>query len=195
MNTQDNKLAAHKKQLRARFRQQRLALGDAARAQAAARICQNLLNLPVVQAASTIFSYVSTAEEVATGAFIDACVARGQTVLVPRIVDRNSMYALRFSGWDSLRSGAMGIMEPPMGEDWLADVDCAIVPGLAFSHDGLRLGYGGGYYDRWLAQHPETCSLGVCFGELLVSTLPAAEYDRAVTMIVTAERIIDCSPA
>ena len=106
--------------------------------------------------ADAIFGYVSTAAEVGTRALIDTLEAAGHTILVPLVRDRYTMLAVRFRGWQAMRRGALGILSPPSTRAYTGTVAVALVPGLAFTRADARLGYGGGYYDRWLTAHPGT---------------------------------------
>ena len=93
---------------------------------------------------------------------------------------------LYYDSLNDLREGMYGIREPdealPCSE--ITENTVCIVPGLAFTPDGGRLGYGGGYYDRFLSDYSGT-SIGLCYSELLFDSLPSEEYDIAVDIIIT----------
>lgn len=171
--------------LRRRARRARAALTTAYRRQASARITALALADGRLRAARTVFVYLATPEEVATRRLIDALVATGRQVLVP-LTDRGGhMSAVPFPGWTRLAPGPLGIDSPPRGPAWTAPVDVALVPGLAFTRSGHRLGFGAGYYDRWLAAHPGTCALGLCYDAQLFAHLPQAGHDRAMNGLIT----------
>jgi 5-formyltetrahydrofolate cyclo-ligase len=97
---------------------------------------------------------VSFRSEVDTAPFIEQAWSQGITVLVPRCIpSTREMELYQFTGWDELQPGAYGIMEPSPGKArlWTEGVlpGAVLVPGLAFDRQGGRLGYGGGYYDRY----------------------------------------------
>lgn len=136
--------------------------------------------------------FLATAQEVATRAIVDTLRTRGCVVLVPLVIDRTTMHAVPFPGWEDLAPGALGIPAPPPAPAWAGVVDVVLVPGLAFTPDGARLGYGGGYYDRWLAAHQPAQRVALAFERQLTATLPHAAHDQPLDRIFTEVRTIDC---
>ena len=119
---------------------------------------------PLLAEAQTIMAYYSLPDEVNTHQLIDELVAEGKTVLLPKVLDDETMELRRYTGRHDLREGAFHIMEP-IGitegrffcyandltkEPSLCYVDVALIPGVAFDPQGHRLGRGRGYYDRFL---------------------------------------------
>ncbi len=139
-----------------------------------------------------VFAYLSKADEAGTRTVIDQLLASGISVLVPSLVDRTTMVATRFPGWDALRPGALGILAPPSKEACPDEADLVLVPGLAFSNRGARLGYGAGYYDRWLAAHPFAIRVGLCFDYQVSERVPVAPHDEVLDYLVTDRRLIAC---
>lgn len=139
-----------------------------------------------------VFAYLSKADEAGTRTVINQLLASGVDVLVPSLVDRTTMVATRFPGWDALRPGALGILVPPSTEACADEVDLVLVPGLAFSIRGARLGYGAGYYDRWLAAHRLAIRVGLCFEYQVLERIPVAPHDEALDYLVTDRRLIAC---
>lgn len=86
-----------------------------------------------------------------------------------------------------LKRGAYGIPEPVSGADEPAEI--CVTPLLAVDKDGYRLGYGGGYYDRYFASHPNVLRVGICYAGQAVETLPHGEFDLPVHAIVTEEGV------
>ena len=140
--------------------------------------------------ARCVFSFISVLHEPDTRHPIQTLLARGTHVLVPRIVARNDMRAVSFPGWSALQRGPLGIPAPVSIESFNDAIDLAIVPGLAFTSCGHRLGYGAGFYDRWLAQHPAVLAIGLCYDDELIDDLPIEDHDRTVDLIVTDRRIL-----
>lgn len=146
---------------------------------------------PLLAEAQTIVAYYSLPDEVDTHALIDELLAAGKTVLLPKVLDDETMELCRYSGRESLREGAYHIMEP-LTEGRFSCYDdltkepspCyALVPGLAFDAKGHRLGRGKGYYDRFLASFKGK-TIGVCFDFQKVAEVPVDAHDVAVNRVV-----------
>ena len=142
---------------------------------------------PLLADANTIVAYYSLPDEVCVHSLIDELTAEGKTVYLPRVIDNENMVLCRYTGVDSLREGAFGIMEP-VGLPITADevIDAVLVPGMAFDTEGHRLGRGKGYYDRFLSSlTPSRPKLiGVCFDFQKVDVVPTEPYDVAVDIVV-----------
>lgn len=147
------------------------------------RICDALLAMS--PAPESVFIYISLPEEVDTRTLIDAAVARGAVVTVPRIVAGGEMRAVEFPGWQNMVAGPLGIPAPRSDFAYPHAIACAIVPGLGFTRGGARIGYGAGYYDRWLSAHPQTGKIGVAFECQIVTTLPQEPHDILMDRLVT----------
>lgn len=125
-----------------------------------AAVCANLESNPVYDSASVVLLYASLPDEVDTTPLVQRAIASGKTVVLP-VVLGDELELRVYSGDDSMETGAFGIMEP-MGKPYVGDVDVAIVPGVAFSDGGVRLGRGKGFYDRMLKSLP-CYKIGLCF--------------------------------
>ena len=127
--------------------------------------------------AKTVFCYVSYNGEVETLNLIRE-ILKSKTLTVPYCIDDNgNMIAVNIHSADDLVKGHYGIPEPKNPVEFpKEEIDFVIVPGVAFSKDGYRLGYGKGYYDRFLADI-SPYKLGVVKKELLLEKLPHNEYD------------------
>ncbi len=124
-----------------------------------------------------IFCYVSAHSEVGTHTLIEELLKEKQ-VVVPYCTDKcGNMLAVKINSPDDLTLGSFGILEPknpiPFSKE---EIDFVIVPGIAFDKEGFRLGYGKGYYDRFLCDI-SPYKLGVCQKEFYVGTLPHSKYD------------------
>ena len=100
------------------------------------------------------------------------------------------MIAAPFSGWDELIPGELGILTPAGEEPFKTDIDIVITPGLGFTRTGHRIGYGRGYYDKWFARNSVAHKIAVTFEAQIVDSLPVAETDIPVDIIVTEQGII-----
>jgi len=190
--TETDPSAAAKRRARALARARRDGLDATERATASAAIRARCLADARLAASEVVFAFISTADEVDTHALIDALLARGQRVLVPLLADRTAMLAVPFPGWARLAPGKLGILTPPQAPAWPHAPDTVLVPGLAFTPAGARLGYGGGYYDRWLAHHRPRHVAALAFEAQLVETLPGSAHDQRVARIFSESRTLEC---
>lgn len=151
-------------------------------------ILESVLALPAYRQARQVLLYLSAGSEPDTWKLLDRALAEGKDVYAPRCLDgKGSMAFYQVMCRDELVPGRFGLWEPGPGARALAeDMTGALclVPGLAFDREGFRLGYGKGYYDRFLAGHSVEAA-GLCYGELLVPRLPRGPYDRRVSCLVT----------
>lgn len=148
-----------------------------------------ITQIPEFQSAKVIFCYVSYHGEVETKALIEELL-KEKEVVVPCCTDKcGNMIAVKITSLDDLAKGSFGILEPKNPLPFPKDaIDFAIVPGIAFDKEGFRLGYGKGYYDRFLC-NISPYKLGVCQKEFLVDTLVHDEYDIKMDNVMVLEQI------
>ena len=149
-----------------------------------------LMALPEIQTCKSIFCFVSLAEEVETHSLIDSMLQEGKLLTIPKIIHSKQMIAIPFKNWSELTPGQLGILTPMSSVPYKGEIDVCITPGIGFTANGTRLGYGQGYYDKWLAKHTVKYKIAVAFECQLVDNLPTDANDVAMDMIVTEERII-----
>ncbi len=182
-----------KKKLRAEAREMRRAMSPDRKASLDRKIKNKLLNLWSVREAKAVLCYVSTEIEVDTREFINALLDMGKRVAVPRCEgEKSNMNFYYINSLDELESGSFGVDEPdPSKHIMIGDTrDCVcIVPAFMFDKQGFRLGYGKGYYDRYLSRYKGS-TIGICYSENLVDELFHGKYDRTVDMIITEKDII-----
>lgn len=157
-----------------------------------------LLNLPAIRSAQTLFIYVSFRSEASTQEIIRSALAGGKIVAVPFTdMKKRKLIASRiFSVNDDLVPGSMGILEPKPDKIipvCAESIDAVIAPGVAFSEAGWRLGYGGGFYDRFLKESGKM-SYALSFEAQISPYVPFDQQnDIRVDFIVTEERLICCT--
>ena len=184
-------IAAQKKVLRNTLRQQRKQLDRDLLRRESAALCENLLKLPELKRAQTVFCYVSCGGEAETHRLIETLLAQGKRVTVPRCRDNGIMDCVPIRSLEELQTGRMGILEPREDAPALAwaEIEFAVVPAVACGEDGSRLGQGGGYYDRFLEQ--VRCPFAaVCLEQFLLPELPCEAHARFMKMIVTPQRVL-----
>ena len=177
---------------------------------------QRLLDWPLWQQARSVALYVGVRGELATSGLLQAAWQDEKVVWLPRVRPDapGLMEFVACGGPQQLRPGPMGLLEPldtlpgvgpegcllhgqqqgPSVADGAAHLafapDIALLPGVAFDLAGGRLGYGGGYYDRFLEKALNCPRVGLCFEFQLVSSLPLAPWDQRVNYICTEERML-----
>ena len=142
-----------------------------------------------------VFVYVSMGDEINTIEILKKLFEDKKVVAVPKIFkDSKRMEALRIDSFDDLnQKGAFGILEPSFDAENISElIDLTIVPGLAFESSGKRVGYGGGYYDKFFKVYPRSKKVALCYDYQIVEDTYSQDYDQAVDKIISESRIIDC---
>ena len=170
--------------LRTMLREKKRALTEAQIESASARLAQALFAHPMYRKASALYAYLSYNQEVRTEAILRQALADGKRVAVPKVFGDE----IRFLWLDEsthIALGYKGIPEPTEGE--LAEDRDALVlmPGLAFDPLGHRMGYGGGFYDRFLAGEPHP-TIALCYDFQLLPDLPVQAHDIPVDAVLSA---------
>lgn len=179
-----------KQQLRERLKALRQGLWHSPlqREMAAARLQTELHTLVLQQRWTRVLVYLSSPDEASTDAFITRN-AGALELLVPLITGPGLMDAVRFPGWEALVQGPFGIRRPRAPEIYTGAIEAVVVPGLGFTADGGRLGYGKGFYDRWLAGHPDACRIGLAYAAQVLPMLPIEAHDERLDILVTEEGV------
>ncbi len=188
-----DRLKHDKRAVRAAARALREAMTQAEREAATLVIARTLLDLPEIAGAGTVMVFWSFGSEVGTVPIVDGLVGRGVCVALPRVED-GELVPVAFRPGDAMTQAAFGMLEPVEGRVLEATaVDVAVTPGLAFDRHGHRVGYGGGYYDRFFRRaRPDLSKIAVCFGVQLVPEVPHGGSDVPVDVIVTEQGVIRC---
>lgn len=161
------------------------------------KIKKALLESDVYKNSKAIFIYVSMDSEINTLEIIKEVLSSGKRVAVPKVIPvslkKRYMKALKIDSMLELNeSGAFGILEPSYEcEDISGEVDLVIVPGLAFDLEGNRLGYGGGYYDRFLSKYPNSKKIALCYDFQILKEIPHEFFDEKVDLIISEKRTIN----
>jgi len=160
-------------------------------------IKEKLFNLEEYKNANFIFTFISTEEEVNTHDIIRESISSGKRIGVPITLPKEKkMIVSEIRDFDKeLEMGFYNILAPKkefIREVSPEEIDIVLVPGLAFREDGYRIGYGGGYYDRFLSNVESVIKIGICFEMQILEDVPVDTYDVPVDLIITEERIIDC---
>jgi 5-formyltetrahydrofolate cyclo-ligase len=157
-------------------------------------IVRRLMELREIRDSSTLMVFLSFGSEVLTDDLIRWGWSEGKRIVVPLCrPESRELTPCRIDGFDELETGHYGIREPKTGRLRSVprtEIDAVIVPAVAFDRRGYRVGYGGGYYDRFLPECPQAANIGAAFACQIVPEVPSDRYDLAVDRIVTEEGII-----
>lgn len=150
------------------------------------QIINNLLKSDLYKNSASIFVYVSKNKEVATHDFIEKALADGKKIYVPKIKAKE-MFAVKLNDISELEAGSFDI-PTSISNEFIENPDLTICPGLSFDDDKNRLGFGGGYYDKFLSQN-KTIKVGLMISEFASSKIPADSWDIKMDYIVTEDKI------
>ncbi len=177
-----------KREYRARLAESASALSPQARAAESAVIADTVLRSAAFRQARTVFCFVSLPSEPDTRPILEAALGSGKTLLLPKCVGKK-MYAVPAADLSALIPGAYGIPEPAsLPEGPCPAPDLVLVPCVAASKTGVRLGHGAGYYDAYLAACPAP-KICLCFDAFLLPDLPAEPHDVPMDAVVTASGV------
>jgi 5-formyltetrahydrofolate cyclo-ligase len=186
-----------KRRVRAEIRALRDAIPERRREQLGETITQRFLALPELGGAHTVMAFWSFGSEVPTEGLLRRLHARGLRVALPRIVD-GELEPRTYEPGDPVTIASFGAGEPSDGSTLdPAEIDVVITPGVAFDRRGGRIGYGGGYYDRFSRRlREDALRAAICFGPQLVEgPIPGGSFDRPVHLIVTESEIVRIQPS
>lgn len=195
MTTLHEKKLAEKKALRQKMLAFRKGLTKEQHEEKSRAILARLYEEPRYQQAKTIFAYASMPDEVQLYGLLAHALKQGKRVGLPLITGKGLMEVVNLPSLDSLVPGKFGILTVREEEQSIipaAEVDFVVVPGAAFSPAGDRLGLGGGYYDRYLAERaPQAYRAALTFDGQVVPSVPMEAHDARVNLILTETRRIE----
>ena len=158
---------------------------------ASKQIQRNLKKIEVFRNAEKVACYYSIGSEVRTLDIIQQMISEGRTMALPRVIDEELVFCA-VKNFEELQKGEFGIMEPRKNCPTVEDFDVILVPAVAMMRTGQRLGYGRGYYDRFLSKH-KTPTIALEYSRLVVRNIPKSEGDIPIQWIVTEDEVIRTS--
>ena len=175
-----------KKELRAKIRQMKREMTEAQIDTASAKLGQLFAQTSQYQNAKTIYGYLPYNQEVRTVPMLEQAIRDGKRVAVPKVYG-DDMKFIYMDDLSCVELGYAGIPEP-VADGPVADDPTALVlmPGMAFTEKGDRMGYGGGFYDKFLAAEPTHPTVALCYAFQMVESLPTEEYDIPVDCVLWA---------
>ena len=176
-----------KKALRSKIREKKRGMTEDQIVAASQRLKGLFCAHPLYQNAKTIYGYLPYNQEVRTVPMVEKAWKDGKKVAVPKVYD-DEMKFIYITDMSQIAEGYMGIPEPiadePVAEDPTALV---LMPGLAFDPQGHRIGYGGGYYDKFLSNEPDHPTVALCYGFQMMEHLETEEFDIPVDLVIAED--------
>ena len=183
-------IGEEKKELRRKVLNERRRLFSDVVEEDSAVICEKLLAETDILKCNKICLYMPINNEVDVKLIFDRLLSLGKEIYIPKVCGQEIIFYL-YEGEESLAVGSFGIMEPTSGKELEADDDTFVVlPGAVFSRERDRVGYGGGFYDRFMKKHPGIKNAAVCYDMQMYVRIPAGKHDRKPDMIITEKEII-----
>ena len=175
-----------KKELRRAIRDRKRAMTEEEICSRSVALAEKFFATEQYQQARTLYGYMPYNQEVRTVPILERALRDGKKVAVPKVCG-DRMDFIYITDLSLMEKSEMGIPEPvadgPVGDDPAALV---LMPGLAFTENGDRMGYGGGFYDKFLASEPEHPTVALCYEFQIVKELPTEEYDIPVDLVLWA---------
>ena len=175
-----------KQALRKQIREQKRAMTIEEIERASARLGELFAASELYRNAKTIYGYLPYNQEVRTVPMLQRALREGKRIAVPKVFGEEMKF-IYLEDLTRVEKGYAGIPEPiddgPVADDKTALV---LMPGLAFDAEGHRIGYGGGFYDKFLASEPEHPTLALCYAFQMLPQLPTEEFDIPVDCVLWA---------
>ncbi len=175
-----------KKLLRRRIREQKKQLSEGYIQETSRKLAELFFATEYYQKAKTIYGYLPYNQEVRTVPILEQALRDGKKVAVPKVYG-DTMRFIFLDDLTAVADSSMNIPEPvadgPVAQDETALV---LMPGVAFDKQGNRMGYGGGFYDKFLAQEPNHPTVALCYALQMVEEIPTEDYDVPVDCVLWA---------
>lgn len=185
-------MAEWKQKERKKYLELRNTLSESQRREKSQKICHTLCGLKEYELAKNIFCYVSFRSEVETSDLLEEILLDQKHLYVPKVFGR-TMEFFEICSKEDLEAGAFGILEPVLqngaAKKYPDDNSLVILPGVSFDLEGRRLGYGGGYYDRYLERYPRGMRIGLAYELQIADVLLQESLDIAIDAVITENRI------
>ena len=174
----------NKAELRKEIRAKKRAMTEEEIVSKSRRLCQEFFACDEYKKANTIYGYLPYNQEVRTWELLQKAMEDGKRVAVPKVYGEEMRF-IYITDFSQVSDGYCGIPEPLADEPVANDKDALVLmPGLAFDRDGHRIGYGGGFYDRFLSAEPGHPTVALCYDFQLVEELPTEEFDIPVDLVI-----------
>ena len=173
-----------KRELRQQILKKRSQLNEVELAYKSSLIAKKVINQLEFIATSTIYIYIDYRQEVSTQSIIETAWQLNKTVAVPKIIE-GEMKFYKIDSFDELVPGAFGILEPISNKCMTTNEGLMIMPGVVFDANCHRIGYGKGFYDRYLKMYPQLDTIALAFDLQIVETIEVEAHDVCPQCIIT----------
>jgi len=187
-------LKQRKTEIRSKFKKLRSNMTSEQKNKLDEALTNNFISNSEYKSADILFAFVSKDIEVETKHIITHALSQGKKVAVPKCKTSDRLMDFYFiNSFEDLTKGAYDIMEPDVDKCQLVtdfSSGVCMVPGLVYDREGYRLGFGKGYYDRFLTNFKGT-TIGVCYSRCIVDELPRGYYDKPINLVITEKYSLD----
>jgi len=147
-------------------------------------ICKRLLDYIKKNDCKIIHCYIPMGSEIDINPLIESLLKESISIVSPKTLHNRKLKHLKLESLDMLEHGLFGTSHPANAEEYKGNYDMIIAPGLAFDHENYRLGYGGGYYDDFLTQHPQTLKIGLFYSFQRADKVPIEKHDVKMDEVI-----------
>ncbi len=147
-------------------------------------ICNNLKTLTLELNPAVVHAYIPMTGEINTTKYLSWCLKQGIRVICPKVLPGRKLAHLELLSLDKVERGAFDTVHPAGNKLFHGEIDIVILPGLAFDKNLYRLGYGGGYYDRFLMDQKKAKKIGVLYPFQLIDQVPVESHDEKLDQLV-----------
>lgn len=147
-------------------------------------ICKNLQELIIQKKCTVVHAFLPMGSEININPLLAWMLQEQITVVTPKTLKNRQLQHLVLNSLEELESGVFGTSHPANSVEYTGDYDLIIVPGLAFDENKYRLGYGGGYYDTFLAEHSNAFTVGIGYPFQQLKEIPKEAHDACLDLVV-----------
>lgn len=149
-------------------------------------ICESLKKIILIKSPQVIHSYLPIKGEIDITPLLKWSMEKGIKVVCPKVLPKRQMSNLELISFKEIEVGPFRTIHPAGGIEYDGIIDLIILPGLAFDNSFNRLGYGGGYYDRFLVKHPDAYKVAVLYSFQLIESVPVEDHDVKMDQLIHA---------
>lgn len=150
-------------------------------------VCQTLKAITLERKVAVVHAYIPIKGEINITEYLNWALKSGIKIVCPKVLPKRQLASLELLALNQLESGPYGTVHPAGNKEYDGAIDLVIMPGLAFDVHHNRLGYGGGYYDRFLEKHANVLTVALYYPLQLVEHVPVEQHDIKMSRLITEE--------